>query len=320
MCFAAMAEEDLKKLARFSTPGSVEVAAYEELMRRRLNDTRIRFPRALEANFEHPATDAEQRIAALIVQHRSAQRTGLEQGMFQQRTRLVEAERALAVRETRKALNEQRIAGSKVEWHRAQLANLERREPRPTDSRIYPFWYTSVIAGVNGERAVMPMRYHCRPCNMPASIDRKFDGLYNARRDNLEGFWKNLFGRRHAILPAWAFYENVALEDFEHRSLHAGEKSKNLVLEFKPQSPHPMLFACIWDKWEAPGEPELYSFAVITDEPPAEVAATGHDRCPIPIKHENVAAWLSPQERSKEELQTILEDRERPYYEHRMAA
>ena len=31
------------------------------------------------------------------------------------------------------------------------------------------------------------------------------------------------------------------------------------------------------------GEPDLLSFAAITDEPPPEVAAAGHDRCIIPL-------------------------------------
>jgi putative SOS response-associated peptidase YedK len=64
----------------------------------------------------------------------------------------------------------------------------------------------------------------------------------------------------------------------------------------------------------------LLSFAAITDEPPTEVAAAGHDRCIIPIKPENVDAWLAPSGRERSSLQAVLEDRERPYYEHRLAA
>jgi hypothetical protein len=33
----------------------------------------------------------------------------------------------------------------------------------------------------------------------------------------------------------------------------------------------------------------------IIDEPPAEVAAAGYDRCFVPIKHGNVDAWLNPE-------------------------
>ena len=51
--------------------------------------------------------------------------------------------------------------------------------------------------------------------------------------------------------------------------------------------------------WEEGGE-SLDSFAAITDEPPAEVAAAGHDRCIIPIKEENIDAWLNPDPKNLE--------------------
>ena len=51
-----------------------------------------------------------------------------------------------------------------------------------------------------------------------------------------------------------------------------------------------------------------------------EVAAAGHDRCIIPIRPEQVDAWLRPEDRPVEDLYAILDDRERLYYEHRMAA
>ena len=56
------------------------------------------------------------------------------------------------------------------------------------------------------------------------------------------------------------------------------------------------------------------------DEPPPEVAAADHDRCIIPIKEENIEAWLNPDPKNLGAMQVILEDRARPYYEYRMAA
>jgi len=57
----------------------------------------------------------------------------------------------------------------------------------------------------------------------------------------------------------------------------------------------------------------------VTDEPPSEVASAGHDRCIIPIKRANVDAWLRPERGNLEAQYAILDDRERPYYEHRLA-
>ena len=116
-----------------------------------------------------------------------------------------------------------------------------------------------------------------------------------------------------------AFFENVALHDMQHRELAPGEKEQNVILEFRPQPAQEMLVACLWSHWKQ-GEEELLSLAAITDEPPAEVAAAGHDRCIIPIKPENVDAWLNPDPKNLATQYAILDERWRPYYEYRMAA
>jgi putative SOS response-associated peptidase YedK len=117
-----------------------------------------------------------------------------------------------------------------------------------------------------------------------------------------------------------AFYENVNLHRSEGRELQEGEAVQNVVLEFNPAPGREMLVACLWSRWQAPGEQELLSFAAITDHPPPEVAAAGHDRCIIPIRPENLETWLNPDPRDLTAQYAILEDRERPYYEHRLAA
>jgi putative SOS response-associated peptidase YedK len=141
-----------------------------------------------------------------------------------------------------------------------------------------------------------------------------------SRRDNLEGFWKGQFGVTHGLVIMNAFYENVNRHRAEGRALRDGEEVENLVLKFEPQPQQDMLVACLWSRWTSPGEPELLSFAAITDEPPAEVAAAGHDRCIIPIKPENIDAWLNPDPAKLAAQYVILDDRQRPYYEHRLAA
>jgi putative SOS response-associated peptidase YedK len=106
----------------------------------------------------------------------------------------------------------------------------------------------------------------------------------------------------------------------EGRELQDGEKDESVVLEFRPNTGGEMLVACLRSHWKAPGEQDLFSFAAITDEPLPEVAAAGHDRCIVPIKPENIDAWLSPDPANLGALHAILDDRDRPYYEHRLAA
>ncbi|EGD00709.1 MULTISPECIES: hypothetical protein [Burkholderia] len=40
----------------------------------------------------------------------------------------------------------------------------------------------------------------------------------------------------------------------------------------------------------------------------------------MPIKSSNVDAWLAPDPSRRAQLREILADRERPYYEHQLAA
>lgn len=49
----------------------------------------------------------------------------------------------------------------------------------------------------NGEYVVKPVRYQCRIARTSVSFDVKFLGTYNARSNNLEGFWEVIF-RPHA--------------------------------------------------------------------------------------------------------------------------
>ncbi len=132
------------------------------------------------------------------------------------------------------------------------------------------------------------MRYQCRVAGKPAFFDEKFPGTYNARMDNLEGFWRDVFGKSHGIAVVSRFYEHVERVDEDG-------KRRNEVLEFRPEDGQEMLVACLWSKWIGDDGDELLSFAAITTEPPPEVLAVGHDRCIVPIKAEHLDAWLQPE-------------------------
>lgn len=319
-----MVEQSIKALGiRFQA--RIQLDLFEELFLRRLTDERVKIPKAMEADFFEPATESENRIRRAILEYRTQQGQKWEADLRRQRERLSEAERSLAQRATKKAAAEQRIATNKIAWFEAKLSELQRDDVEPKDTRVFPHWYAPVVCSVGGERVIRPMRYHLRPHGKPASIDQRFDGLYNARRDSLTGFWRGQFGTHHAVVVVTSFFENVARHDFERRSLLPNEASQNVVVQFRPTAsdanetvPH-MTVACVWDRWQAVGEPDLLSFAAITDDPPAEIAATGHDRCVVALREENVSSWLLPAGRRDEELFRLLAAREPYFYQHRLA-
>jgi putative SOS response-associated peptidase YedK len=223
--------------------------------------------------------------------------------------RLADAERTLATRTTKAATESKRIAADKIEKALTRLERLRAEKPHPAEARIFPLHFAPIVMQVGGQRVMRLARYHCRLPGEAAFIDRKLPGLYNARRDSLGKYWRGLFGLSHAVMMVDSFFENVDRD------------GKNQVLHFIPKPAGTMLIACLYAQWTDPtGGAPLLSFAAITDEPPPEVAAAGHDRMIVNLKPENLEAWLSPQGRSLEEMHRILGDRQAPYYEHEVMA
>jgi putative SOS response-associated peptidase YedK len=316
MCYSAQVIQTARKLHR-RLGIRLDYAEAEKLFFRRLDDPTLNISRGFEANFDDPSTEQERRIKGAIDEHRSRLASKLEKDLFTQKTRLVVAQRSLKEKETKKAREDVRISTSKIANLSEKLSSLRRIELQPDDNRIFPMVYAGVIIRQDGESILTPMRYFCRPAGKPAFYDKKFPGLYNARRDNLEKFWGDQFGQHHAIMVVDSFYENVKLHASERRELRAGEADQNIVLEFTPNPPQSMLIACLWSHWTDPREPEVRGFAAITDDPPADVAAAGHDRCIINLRPEHVEAWLTPQGRSARELQDVLSDHAVSTYQHR---
>ncbi|MGH8075782.1 MAG: SOS response-associated peptidase family protein [Lysobacter sp.] len=320
MCYSAQILADYRKFERVYG-AEIDIKEFVRLFWERQGGDWVRkIPKAMEAAFAVPRTSDELEIKTWIDEFAAQQASKLEQELFAQTKRLADAERKLQTKVTKAATESQRIATSKIVAIKGRLADLKRLEPKPDDSRIFPGVYAPVMVWESGRRVVKPMRYQCRPAGKPADYDVKFPGTYNARRDSLERFWKGEFGYRHGIAILNAFYENVARHAAEGRELAPGESAENVVLEFRPEPQQDMLVACLWSHWTSPGEPDLLSFAAITDAPPPEVSAAGHDRCIIPIKAEYIDAWLNPDPRNLAAQYAILEDRERLYFDHRMAA
>ncbi|SIT40610.1 conserved hypothetical protein [Paraburkholderia ribeironis] len=320
MCYSAQVVADYKKFVR-TFGATMDMHEFARLFFERAEGaSKAKIPKAMEDAFGEPKTDAEREIKALIGRFNAEQTTKLEQDLFKQRKRLADAERTLQTKVTKAATESQRIATDKIAWAKGKLEDLQRTEPKPRDSRIFPGHYSPVMVIENGRRIVRPMRYQCRIAGKPASYDVKYPGTYNARRDNLEGFWKPLFGYSHAVMLVDVFYENVQKAKLEGTLSETHDQRENVVLEFRPSNGELMHVACLWSRWSAPDEPDLLSFAAITDEPPPEVAAAGHDRCIIPIKPENIDTWLNPDASDLAAMYAILDDRDRPYYEHRLAA
>ena len=308
MCYSAQIQAAYTKYLR-ETGAEMDIDQFVEIFGARFSDSSIRIPRAVERWFDQPKTDAERRIKKLIDEYRAAETTKLEREVFAQKKRLADAERTLTTKTTKAATESKRIAADKIEKALTRLERLKAEKPHPAEARIFPMHYAPIVMQDGNRRVMRLARYHCRKPNEPAFIDRKLPGLYNARRDSLGKYWREQFGATHAVMLVESFFENVDRD------------GKNHVLHFIPKPSGTMLIACLCAEWRDPkGGAPLLSFAAITDEPPAEVAAAGHDRMIVNLKPANLDVWLSPSGHSADELQAILADHQTPYYEHEVMA
>lgn len=322
MCYSAMVEQNAKKLG-LRYKARIQTDLYDDLFDRRLKGEKLLINKAMEYPFVHGQTTMQEKgIGAKIRKWHELEAKRLEEALVAQKTRLENALRSLEKKETKKALEDKRIATNKIEKF---ISDIEKHRNLDVvtegENRIFPLHYMSMLClDEKGEKVIRPVRYLMRPHNKDERFDAKFNGCYNARYDSLESvpWWSDSFGKRHGIILVKKFYENVPVENYTRNFSLAKELKgrENIVLCFEPENVEYMFIPTLWDVWEKKGEPTLYSAALITDDPAPEIAKAGHDRTPIFLRESIIEDWLYAEGRSTEELKAILSKRERPLYVH----
>ena len=172
-------------------------------------------------------------------------------------------------------------------------------KPLASHARIYPNYFAPVIANRDNKNWLIPMRYRVRPSGSIDEIPTNYN-VFNARLESLttRPTWSRLLGRQHGLVVFKEFYEWVPGN---------GPKNKK-VISFRPDGFEFMWAPVLWDWWESPDKNTSYfSFALITGEPPDQVLAAGHDRCPVFLDRSLIPEWLNPVGKSAKELTGILQ-------------
>ncbi|QMI49874.1 SOS response-associated peptidase family protein [Burkholderia sp. MBR-1] len=263
MCYSAKIQANYREYVRLYG-ADVDIDTFRRLYVARAASSDIKIPKAVDAAFSGSVDDG---ISAAIAEYRRQRVVKLETDLFEQRARLAAAEKKLTEKVTKKATEDVRIATDKITAATRGLDDLRRHDLQERDSRIFPGWYAPVLIEIDGKRLVVPMRYRCRLPGWTEADEKQKPGVYNARSDSLGTAWRKVFGFTHGLLLVDTFFENVKCD------------GQNVVLRFDPTPPQHMQVACLWTRTEIPGADDLWSFAAITDDPPPEVAAAGHDRC-----------------------------------------
>lgn len=220
----------------------------------------------------------------------------------------------------------------------------------PLHSRIYPGHYAPVIIAEKDQKLAQLQRYGAYPHQSITNPERYT--TYNARRDNLTSrFWSNAFMKYHGFIVLSGFFEWVEVRDLlkagvvtlqqiqaefarqtEERKakiLLAGKPYKPTPTELKPSHLRKIIIQFNPDDGSDLIVPVIFSssgqqyrfangFAIVTDEPPSEIRAAGHDRCPIILQPDALSVWLHPEHRTTKELDAVLAQRQRTTFKHQL--
>jgi putative SOS response-associated peptidase YedK len=326
ICYSAQIYGDFKKYERLG--GTLDLRAYVKLFweRKKSGDWVRKVPKAMRDSFANPRNAGEAELKEIAAEADRAVALALEREIAEQAERLAKAQAVLASpKSTKKAETDQRVATNKIAAAKAKLAELGRAANTDGLGRIWPGSYCPVLIRdhATGERMIVPMRYRCRLYGWTAKEEALKPGTYNARRDKLSTVWKKLFGYNHGIVVASRFYESVSLHRLQGRDLVPGEREQSVEIQFEPEPKQGLMLACLWRYVEPEHDEDgagFYSFAIITRDPPPEVAAAGHDRCVIAIRPENLDAWLEPDPHNLAASLAILDDPIDAYYQHELVS
>lgn len=314
MCYSAYVWADYRLYQRMG--GKLDIAAFAELFedRGRHGDIGQVVPKAVRDAFAKVAGGShDERLLheALVKGYRAAALV-IEKKIAEQSEKIAKADAVLSgAKPTKKAANDKRVAEKHLKAEQAKLDELGASARDDGLARIWPGNYLPVLIrdADTGERRIVPMRYRARPVGWKIADEKKKPNCYNARKDSLRTVWRGIFGHFHGVVVASRFYESVLLHDIQQRELVPGEKEQNIEIVFTPEPASEMLLACIWRYVEPEGdEPGFYGVAAVTRDPPPEVLAAGHNRCIIPIRPENLDAWLDPVPKDLGASMAILDD------------
>lgn len=241
---------------------------------------------------------------------------------------------------------------SKSDWLEYENLRQDPEDPLPKlQERIFPGYYGPVASMTQSGAVINLMKYSVDPPDFIS--DGKRYTVYNARRDNLHSpFWGDCYQRRHGIVVMKEFYEWVVVRDLikagkvsleEVKQLFEEQKKarkarlsaanrpykptraelteatfRKVVISFRADSQSELLVPVIFSQVTRPNGQVRRGFAIITDDPPAEVEATGHDRCPVILSEEGAQSWLRAPLQEVDQSDEILAQRSKLTFSHEL--
>lgn len=221
-------------------------------------------------------------------------------------------------------------------------------EDRLFQNRFAPVLIRAPVGSRDDSCRLELMRYSAFPPDYIANS--KGLTTFNARRDNLlSPFWKGAFGTGHGVILVKGFFEWVAVKDLlsagvvslpEVVAVFAAQRAarmariansgkpykltkaeetdprfRKIVIQFSASGHECLIVPVIFNRQVLNGE-SVGGFAIVTDEPPPEVRAAGHDRCPVFLNESAAQSWLDPVGKTARMLDSILSQRPQLSFAH----
>jgi putative SOS response-associated peptidase YedK len=292
-----MIETDLRKLG-LDFDAVFDLPHFTGLLEQRLDGvSNLKIPRAIEANFSDPKTPAEKKAHALITEYQALEMKDLAQKLSAQKEKILDLTAKLAQKETKTNREKLATAGRVSERITALISHLS-GAVKLTDALVHQYTYAPLIIREDGRNVIRMHRYQLRPRWAAKEPDRRIN-MFNARLDALEDrkSWEPLFMHRHGAIVLRGFYEWVP----------DPKTGKAAVINFFPEGRQPMWVPALHEHWQSPdGKAAIDSFAILTREPPPEVEAMGHDRCPIHPAWSFLGEWLNPKSCTRSYIYDML--------------
>jgi len=311
MCYSARLRAEYDDLVK-NYGCKLSLREFAELVRQREKEydesfrCSIKIPDEMLAGVIAQGGSTAKEIELVQRRWKVAERRMLEQAINDAGAEFLEAEEKVKAKATKTNQKSFEVKQRKLQKAKAALENASKP---PGDSyRIYPFYWAPIIVEENGSRLIVPARYRILP-RTGVEVPNNYN-VFNSRRDSLQSArnWKPLFGKQHAIFPFQNFFEWVERE------------GKSVELKFNPDGHTGMHAASLYEIYQHPDLGQIRSFSMVTDEPPPEVAAAGHDRCPVFLSYDKIDQWLKPEGQTLQQLDELLDHKERCYYSHALAA
>lgn len=175
MCYSAEVWANYHKYVR-AYGADIDINTFVELYVRRAADPKIKIPKGVDKGFLQPQSAGEAEIQALIQAFNGTAVRNSEQELFKQAKRLADAERVLAgSKPTKKAANDQRVAGSKIKQLKRWISDGVCTTSDPArDDRIFPDWYAPFSPLRTADRSFDPCATTAgRQAWTPASTEPK---------------------------------------------------------------------------------------------------------------------------------------------------